>query len=71
MIAHGWLVAVGILYGMSDEWHQMYVPGRSPDHMDLLADALGVAFGYGTTWALLGRTRNEHVGDREGSDTGD
>lgn len=56
-VAHGWLLLVGILYGMTDEWHQMYVPGRTPDPADWLADAFGVLMGYGTTWALLGRTR--------------
>lgn len=56
-VAHGWLLLIGILYGMSDEWHQMYVPGRTPDLADWLADAFGVVTGYGTTWALLGRTR--------------
>lgn len=60
-IAHGWLLLIGILYGMSDEWHQMYVPGRTPDLADWLADAFGVVTGYGTTWALLGRTRADPV----------
>lgn len=35
-------VAVGWLYGISDEWHQSFVPGRTPDPADWLADALGV-----------------------------
>jgi len=64
-LAHGWLLALGMVYGMSDEWHQMYVPGRSPDPADLLADAVGLSLGYGTTWTLLGRTTNEHAGTLE------
>lgn len=34
---------LGVLYGATDEIHQMYVPGRSPDVMDWFADAAGVA----------------------------
>jgi VanZ family protein len=34
---------LGVLYGASDEIHQMYVPGRSPDVRDWFADAAGVA----------------------------
>lgn len=29
------------LYGLSDEWHQSYVPGRDSSGWDWLADALG------------------------------
>lgn len=35
-------IVLGLLYGASDEVHQMYVPGRSPDPLDWVADALGV-----------------------------
>jgi VanZ family protein len=35
-------VLIGVLYGVSDEIHQMYVPGRSPDVLDWAADAAGV-----------------------------
>jgi VanZ family protein len=30
-----------VLYGAVDEFHQMFVPGRSADLLDLLADSLG------------------------------
>lgn len=33
------------LYGASDEWHQSFVPGRSADPSDWLADTLGAALG--------------------------
>ncbi|MCK5831984.1 MAG: VanZ family protein [Methylococcales bacterium] len=29
------------LYGLSDEWHQSFVPGRDADVMDWVADTLG------------------------------
>ena len=29
------------LYGISDEYHQSFVPGRYPDLADILADSLG------------------------------
>lgn len=28
-------------YGVTDEWHQSFVPGRHPDWDDLRADAIG------------------------------
>ena len=31
------------LYGISDEWHQSFVPGRSTSAWDWLADSLGAA----------------------------
>jgi len=29
------------LYGVTDEFHQMFVPGRAPDLMDIRNDAIG------------------------------
>ncbi len=34
-------VALTSLYGASDEVHQMFVPGRSPDVVDWIADTAG------------------------------
>ncbi|MEM8608918.1 MAG: VanZ family protein [Myxococcota bacterium] len=36
---------VAVLWGLSDEIHQAFVPGRSAEPADLVADALGAAFG--------------------------
>lgn len=41
--AWGWALAV--LYGVSDEFHQHFVPGRQADVLDLLADAVGAFLG--------------------------
>jgi len=43
------LLIAGALYGITDEWHQMYVPGRTPDLADWIADVVGVLLGYGVT----------------------
>jgi VanZ family protein len=32
-------------YGASDEWHQSFVPGRSPEVQDWLADTVGAGLG--------------------------
>lgn len=34
-------VVIAVLYGVSDELHQRFVPGRSPDVLDLVADTAG------------------------------
>ena len=41
-----WTAALfAALYGLSDEVHQAFVPGRSADFWDLVADTLGAAGG--------------------------
>jgi len=37
--------ALSLLYGISDEVHQHFTPGRTPDVMDVVADTLGAAAG--------------------------
>ena len=44
-------VAVTIAYGVSDEWHQLFVPGRTADRADVVADAIGALVGAGVCWA--------------------
>ena len=40
-----WAVILGVLYGLADEIHQAFVPGRTMDPFDWLADGLGVVAG--------------------------
>jgi VanZ family protein len=43
-------------YGASDEWHQLFTPGRQSGFDDWLADTLGGAMGIAAL-ALLARAR--------------
>lgn len=38
-------IGVGILYAISDEIHQSFIPDRTPQITDVCIDTLGVAFG--------------------------
>ena len=44
-------VGVVVLYGASDELHQMFVPGRTASFDDLLADTIGALVGASLCWA--------------------
>jgi len=52
-VSHWLLLAVGLLYGVSDEIHQSFVPGRTPSVLDLVADAAGLVAGYAGYLALI------------------
>ena len=34
-------VLLTVAYGFMDEWHQSFVPGRTPDWRDIVADTVG------------------------------
>ncbi len=38
-------VMVSVLWGILDEWHQSFVPGREPDVFDVLTDFQGAVMG--------------------------
>ena len=40
------VILMGALYGLSDEIHQTFVPGRTADIADWIADFLGVVSGH-------------------------
>ena len=48
-------IAAATLYGLTDEFHQSFVPNRDPDPFDLLVDFLGAAVGIAAIMALAGR----------------
>ena len=52
--SRGWFIALvlTLLYALSDEFHQVFVPNRHADPLDLLCDALGAALGLGV-WTRL------------------
>lgn len=43
---HLLLIALGGIYGATDEWHQAFVVGRTPGWGDWIADMTGVSIGY-------------------------
>jgi hypothetical protein len=50
-------ILLATLYGVSDEFHQLFVPGRSADRYDVLADFLGSAAGAAIGWLASGIRR--------------
>jgi VanZ family protein len=54
-IVSAWIITVA--YGMSDEWHQSFVPNRHAEWRDVGADAIG-AFGAAIAlgaWSIIRR----------------
>lgn len=56
-----WLFAFVLvgLYGLSDEYHQSFVPGRTPDPIDWLTDLAGAL----TAWIILLRRARRSEGN--------
>lgn len=50
-----WAIVIGSLYGISDEFHQYFVPGRSTDVFDWIADTFGVISAQGAILYLSRR----------------
>lgn len=51
-------LVLATLYGVTDEVHQSFVPGRDPDPLDLIVDAIGA----GTALTLIALRRVKHEG---------
>ncbi len=46
-------IVLCFLYGLSDEFHQSFTPGREPAFRDVLFDTLGASLGIFAVWKLL------------------
>ena len=44
-------ILISSAYGVSDEFHQRFVPGRTYDVLDMAADAIGSAAAASLLWA--------------------
>ncbi len=50
------VILVAFTYGISDELHQIYVPGRSPAITDVMLDLSGIILGV-SAWNICNRRR--------------
>jgi VanZ family protein len=50
-------IVIGAIFGLTDEGHQYFVPGRDSDWHDALADAIGASAGAGAmyAWGIITR----------------
>ena len=50
-------IVIATLYGVSDEYHQRFVPGRSFDVLDMVADTIGSVIGASAlgAWSIIRR----------------
>lgn len=61
LAAYAFAFVWATLYGLSDEWHQGFVPGRDASAADWLADAAGAAL----VVVAIGLWRRRHASRRE------
>ena len=57
-------IVISSLYGVSDEFHQRFVPGRNYEVLDMVADAIGSTAAAGLLWAwsiIRRRSEARHV----------
>ncbi|MGB2770594.1 MAG: VanZ family protein [Candidatus Zixiibacteriota bacterium] len=50
---------IGMAYAVSDEIHQKFVPGRSSEFLDFVADSLGIVLVQIGIWLYLRRKRSK------------
>ncbi len=60
-----WVGFIGILYAASDELHQYFVPGRSCDFTDWLADIVGLACGAAIIYIIAMRKKKTGQADQQ------
>ncbi len=44
-----WVIAPGVLFAITDEWHQSWIPGRCSSASDIFLDLVGLILGTGVT----------------------
>ena len=47
-----WAIAFAVLFGIFDELYQLYIPGRTSDVFDVLADSAGAVTAQGLRWVI-------------------
>ena len=63
LVSGAGVISFCLFYGMIDEFHQSFIPGRSSDWQDLIADVAGatlVVFGW-WFWKLKNRERTRLI----------
>ena len=53
------VILVAFTYGISDELHQIFVPGRSPAIIDVMSDLVGTILGV-SAWGVYNRRRSNN-----------
>ncbi len=53
VIQFGISILIGIIYAITDEYHQSFVPGRGPSAVDVCIDTAGVLFGILIVLAII------------------
>lgn len=54
-----WVIAIGIFYAATDELHQLFVPGRSGQLLDVCIDSVGVVMGFFVTNKIVKKCRRQ------------
>ena len=67
-----WALLAASAFGASDEWHQSFVPGRSAEVADWVADSLGAALAVSlyAGWATYRRMLERPIASRDISHRG-
>jgi VanZ family protein len=60
-------ILIASLYGVTDEFHQHFVPMRTPDVADWALDTVGACVGAFVAWALMTRAKRKREQPQDGS----
>jgi VanZ family protein len=52
-------LAVAIIFAVTDEYHQAFVPTRGSSPVDVMIDSCGAALGLALRWGISRRKSNE------------